>query len=214
MKPLSSGFIAPKWCICPMGIGYASLFLKLQGAVEVCRFPENNVALLVQFEEKLLEYRCRPDWVFVGAVRMPDKDVQRTEDTWCAGREREEETKTADTRQSFESFWMARILLISDLMLILLLPAGPHCSPAVQHNNFQDFLLKDASCLVPQELRALLFPVYQLSKNLHFNWILTFEPNYSCWATGAPSEKTTNSLEVWVHWKWQAVRDVHWLCRI
>lgn len=54
---------------------------------EVCQLPANNVSRLVQFVRKLQRCRWRPDWVFLGAVNTPDKDLQCTEDrpTWCAG---------------------------------------------------------------------------------------------------------------------------------
>lgn len=49
------------------------LFFKLPQVEEVCQLPANNVSPLVQFVEELQRCRCRPDWVFLGAVSIPDK---------------------------------------------------------------------------------------------------------------------------------------------
>ena len=61
------------------------LFMKVPRVEEVCQLLANNVSLpLVQFVEKLQRCRCRPDWVFLGAVNTADKDLQYTEDRCCA----------------------------------------------------------------------------------------------------------------------------------
>lgn len=139
--------------------------------------------------KNLKRSRCRPDWMllfFFLAVRGADIDLQYTE----AMRERAETLRSLEVCKSYSVLW---VLPTFDLMLISPTACWASvitCCPKQQ--NPSSSVENDAFCLVPKEL---LFPVYQLSENLHFNWILMFEPNYTYWVTGAPSEKRLTGLK-------------------
>lgn len=105
-------------------------------------------------------------------------------------RERAETLRSLEVCKSYSVLW---VLPTFDLMLISPTACWASvitCCPKQQ--NPSSSVENDAFCLVPKEL---LFPVYQLSANLHFNWILMFEPNYTYWVTGAPSEKRLTGLK-------------------
>lgn len=137
--------------------------------------------------KNLKRSRCRPDWMlFFLAVRGADIDLQYTK----AMRERAETLRSLEVCKSYSVLW---VLPTFDLMLISPTACWASvitCCPKQQ--NPSSSVENDAFCLVPKEL---LFPVYQLSENLHFNWILMFEPNYTYWVTGAPSEKRLTGLK-------------------
>lgn len=194
MQQFLSGFAVPKCWVCPWAYWiwrdvHCWLALKLRWIEDVCQLLANNASPLVQFMEKLKKEQVQTRlnaFSFFLAVRGADIDLQYTE----AMRERAETLRSLEVCKSYSVLW---VLPTFDLMLISPTACWASvitCCPKQQ--NPSSSVENDAFCLVPKEL---LFPVYQLSANLHFNWILMFEPNYTYWVTGAPSEKRLTGLK-------------------
>lgn len=108
---------------------------------------------------------------------------------------REAARQTVEMRPVCKSLWMAWILPTSDLMLISLHACWASLLTCCRTQQLSSPVAKRRLLPGAWGTESSVVPVYQLSENLHFNWILTCEPNYTFWITGAPSEKQVRDLK-------------------
>lgn len=105
--------------------------------------------------------------------------------------------ETAERRPVCKSLWMASCLNLTNLWpyVNLRLCLLGLIAYLLSQKTTSKSLCKRRLLSCARGTERTVVPVYQLSENLHFNWILMFEPNYTCWVTGAPSEKELTDLK-------------------
>lgn len=144
------------------------------------RLFAHNVSPHLQCVEKLQMCRYRADWVFF----FRELSIEQTKTcnpqkiVCCAEKQ---SGKQQETRLVCKS--LPNGLNPADLrpyVNFLLSSAGPRCSSPAPDNNFQASFVKRRLLSGARGTERTVVPIYQLRENLHFNWILMFEPNYTC----------------------------------